>query len=151
MVMEKARPHLDALSQLAPELNRATDLYTAELKEIEEQLNKLKLGIEIELDAWIQKGNSYTKEDERGEPLGVFHSAWTLGYGKYGRAWCLVVREYEVWTGNNEHTQESIVPLLEASRELRLAAAENIPGLLKEIEVQVKKKIETLAKVSDKH
>ena len=47
MVMEKARPHLESLSQLAPQLNKATDLYMDELKEIENELNKLNLARQL--------------------------------------------------------------------------------------------------------
>ena len=45
---------------------------------------------------------------------------------------------------------EDTTPLLEASRDIRLAAAEQIPDLLKAIEEAVKAKIEKLRKVSDK-
>ena len=143
MVMEKARPGLEALSQLAPRLNKATDLYMTELKEIEAELSKLNLGIEVELSLsnWIQAGSSKTEWDDAGEPLGVFYHAWTLGYGKDHRGnWCFLVREYKVRADD---------PLLQASRDLRIAAAEKIPGLLKTIEQHVKKKIEVLTMVSD--
>ena len=45
--------------------------------------------------------------------------------------------------------EEDATPLLQASRDLRIAAAEKIPGLLKTIEQHVKKKIEVLTMVSD--
>ncbi len=158
MVMEKARPHLKALSKLAPQINKATDLYMDELKEIEEELNKLNLGTEIEVTEWIQTGNSKSAYNDDGEPTGVFHSAWTLGYGKSSRGnWCIFVREYSlpgVPSGLNPEpaliTEEDTTPLLEASRDLRIAAAGYIPNLLAEIEKAVKGKIGTLKKVSDK-
>ena len=152
MVMEKARPHLEALSKLAPQLNKATDLYMAELKQIEEQLNRLNLGIELELEGTIQKSNSKNKYNDDGEAYGPFHSGWTIGYGKDSRGtWCLIVREYEVDESSNQWVEEDATPLLQVSRDLRIAAAEKIPDLLKVIEQEVKKKIATLAKVSDQH
>jgi hypothetical protein len=157
MVMEKARPSLDSLAQLAPQLNKATDLYMDELKEIETALNKLNLGIEVERNDWIEKGNAKTKYNEDGEPLGDFYTAWTVGYGKDARGgWCLLVREYEVLkvpagTISQDIIEQDATALLQASRDLRIAAADHIPDLLKQIEVEVKKKIQTLSKVSDKH
>ncbi len=158
MVMNKALPHLENLSKLAPQLNIATDLYMDELKGIEEELNKLNLGTEIELDEWVQTGNPKSEENDFGEPAGVFFSAWTLGYGKRGHGnWCLLIREYRVpqtpvgtYPHPTEIVEENITPLLEASRDLRIAAADKIPELLKKIEEAVKGKIETLGKVSDK-
>ena len=158
MVMNKALPHLESLSKLAPQLNKATDLYMGELKEIEEELNKLNLGMEIELNKWIRTDNPKSEENKFGDPAGVFYSAWTLGYGKRGHGnWCLLVREYQVpqmpvgtYPHPTEIVEENITPLLEASRDLRIAAADKIPELLKKIEEAVKGKIETLGKVSDK-
>ena len=158
MVMEKARPHLESLSRLAPQLNKATDLYVDELKEIEKELNKLNLGTAVELSAWIETGNSKTEYDDDGEAVGVFYDAWTLGYGKDDRGeWHLLIRKYKVpsvpsgtYPNPQDILEEDTTPLLQASRDLRIAAAEKIPDLLKKIEEKVKKKIGLLAKVSDK-
>ena len=155
MVMEKARSRLDNLSKLAPQLNKATDLYMDELNEIEEELQKLNLGIEIE-DKVIQEGNRFTEVDANQELTGIFfYSAWRLGYGRkssrsMGREWCLFVREYTVYSDDRGWCEEQPVPLLNASRDLRIAAADKIPALLEKIEEEVKRKIETLGKVSDK-
>jgi hypothetical protein len=158
MVMEKSRSSLESLSQLAPQLNKTTDLYMEELKEIEAALNKLNLGIAVERSEYIEKTNTKTNWNDEGEPAGDFYTAWTLGYGRDNRGnWCFLVREYRapaVTRGLKPHpeevVEESVTPLLQVSRDLRIAAAEHIPGLLKEIETQVKRKIGLLAKVSDK-
>lgn len=155
MVMKKVHPRLDSLSKLAPQLNKATDLYMDELKEIEARLDKLNLGIEVESKA-IQEGNRFTEDDQDGEPTGVsFHYVWILGYGRSGHfvsrsEWCLFVRKYMVYSDDRGWCEEETVPLLGASRDLRIAAAGQIPALLEDIEKEVKKKIENLAKVSDK-
>ena len=156
MVMDKARPHLETLSLLAPQLNKATDLYMDELREIEAQLDKLKLGIEVELGKPIQVGNSFSEDDLDGEPTGITHySAWMIGYGRHRESsssseWCLVVREYTIYSDDRDQIEEYFFPLLGASRELRIVAADKIPALLNKIEEAVKDKIETLGKVSDK-
>jgi hypothetical protein len=153
MVMEKARPHLLSLSQLASQLNKATDLYMSELKEIEEQLNRLKLGVFVELNDWIQTDHRFPDpfDVDSQEPVGVSYRAWTIGYGKHYHDWCILLSEYKV-SKNDDHDPilRSTAPLLEASRDLRLSAAEKIPDLLKEIEKEVRHKIETVAKVSDR-
>lgn len=91
--------------------------------------------------------------------LGFFFDAWSLGYGKDDRGeWHLLIRKYKVpsaqsgtYTDPEDPLEEDTTPLLQASRDLRIAAAEKVPDLLKEIEEKVKKKIQLLAKVSDKH
>jgi hypothetical protein len=152
MVMEKSRSHLKALSELAPQLNQATDRYMDELREIEAELKKLNLGIEVELDKPILEGNRFEEEKDFNEPTGVFyHSAWLLGYGKYGdREWCLLVRQYTLYSDDRGWCQENSSSLLGASRELRIAAADYIPLLLEKIGEEVKAKIAVLKKVSDK-
>jgi hypothetical protein len=151
MVLENSRPTLQALSQLAPQLNKATDLYVDELKEIEASLNKLNLGVTVELNEWFYTENTKTEWNDDGEIIGDFYTAWTIGYGKDNRdAWCLLVREYKVSAATDDSVEQHSAPLLQVSRDLRIAAAKHIPDLLKEIEAEVKEKIETLAKVSDK-
>ncbi len=162
MVMEKVRSRLDNLSKLAPQLNKATGLYVDELKEIEARLQGLNLGLEIELSEWLQTGTPKSEYNDDEEITGVFYSAWTLGFGKWdighGKGiWRILVRKFRVpqtpvgtYPHPTEIVEENITPLLEASRDLRIAAAEQIPALLKKIEEAVKGKIETLGKVSDK-
>ena len=148
MLMEKTRPALEALSRLAPQLHQATDLYMAELKEIEKRLNKLNLGMAVELQGLIQKGNSKNRYNDDGRFCGVFHYAWAVAYGKDHRGkWCLLVREYEVDETSNIWSEQHATPLLKASRDLRIAAAERIPELLKAIEEEVQRKIKILARI----
>ena len=155
MVMEKARPHLNVLSDLAQQLNRATDRYMDELREIEARLNEFNLGIEVELDKSIQESNRFEEQNDELEPTGVsFYSAWTLGYGKYvgtiNREWCLFARKYTVYSDDRGWCEDTTVPLLLAARDLRIAAADYVPELLQVVAEKVKEKIAALTKVSDK-
>jgi hypothetical protein len=155
MVLEKSRPALEKLSQLAPQLNKATDLYTAELKEIEASLAKLNLGIEVELEKWIQTTSPKTQWNDDGEVIGDFRAAWTIGYGRiddvgFTTRWGFVVREYEINEATEREVEQRSTALMQCSRDLRIAAAERIPDLLQLIEAKVKEKIEVLAKISDK-
>ena len=155
MVREKARPHLESLSQLAPQLNKATDLFMEELKEIEAELGQLNLGISVEFSKWIHTENVRTEFNDDGESIGDYFAAWTLGYGRADRGrWCLLLREYQVPAVGQQvahPVERDCTPLLHASRDLRIAAAEYLPALLSDIEATVKKKIEVLAKMTDKH
>ena len=158
MMIKKVRSSLESLSQLAPKLNEATDLYMDELKEIEAALRSLNLGIAVELDKWIYKENPKTEWNNGGESIGESYKAWTLGYGRDNHGtWCFLVREYKVPNvpaGTNPYPKEvveqDVAPLLQVARDLRIAAAKRIPELLKEMELNVKKKIELLAEISDK-
>ncbi len=158
MVMEKARPRLETLAQLGPQLNKATSLYMAELIEIEDELSKLKLGVAVELPKWLQTDNPKADYNDEGESLGVFYTAWTLGYGKSDQGkWCFLVRQYKVpvtpsgtYPEPGEMVEEEATPLLNASRDLRIAAADTIPDLLQEVEKKAKAKIESLRKVTDR-
>jgi hypothetical protein len=127
-----------------------------ELREIEARLNELKLGISVELDKFFHDENAKTEWNDDGEPIGDYYKAWSLGYGKNQHGdWCFLVREYRVpstpeGTYPMSVVEQDATPLLDASRDLRIAAAEKIPELLQQIEAEVKKKIDVLAKVSDK-
>ena len=55
-----------------------------------------------------------------------------LGYAKFNDQWQLVIRD-------ETKSAENPLPLLKASRALRLAAMDHIPRLLSEIESEIKK------------
>jgi hypothetical protein len=156
MVMEHARPRLKALAKLAPQLNEATDRYMAELKAIEAELRQMNLGVEVELEDSLKETDwEEGAENDQGDMEPDFFQVWHLGYGKDRTGdWCLLVRHYKVVQGEYANTQLrtllNTTPLLNASRDLRLAAAEQIPTLLGGIEKAVKEKLGTLEKVSDK-
>jgi hypothetical protein len=156
MVMEKARPHLKTLSKLAPQLNEATDRYMAELKAVEAELQQMNLGVAVELEDSLEETDwEEGEENDQGDMEPNFFQVWHLGYGKDHRGdWCLLIRHYKVVQGEYANTQLrtllNTIPLLNASRDLRLAASEQIPALLEQVEKEVRKKIEILGKVSDK-
>lgn len=154
MVMEKARPHLKSLAELAPQLNEATDRYMDELKAIEAELRNLNLGLEVELDEPLKTSSYKKRYDDDGDPTGArYYDAWCLGYARIepGLGWGFVVRSYEVQEESRGEWEEGdVTPLLQASRDLRLAAAEQIPTLLDTLEKAAKEKIEALKKVSDR-
>jgi len=157
MVVERARPLIKALAKVSADLNEASDRYTEELKTIEAELEKLNIGIEVCLDRVLKETDWKEEEDDEGHVEKCFR-AWYLGYDKHqeglSRRWRLLVYEYRV-TGSPEerstytHTLVDKTPLLDTSRDLRIASADHIIKLLEKIESEAKKKTETLRKVSD--
>jgi hypothetical protein len=102
-----------------------------EMKEIEATLGKLNLGISEELSGYIETTELETEVDDNGRVLGDFYHGWSLGYGRDARNnWCLIVRKYRVSGDRPARTLEDQDPLLQTSRDLRIAAAERVPELL---------------------
>lgn len=156
MVKESARPHLKALSKLSTELNKASDQYTKELESIEAELSSLNLGLELTLSGWIHASDAWEDEEEdRDGDLRTFtiHDKSYLAYGKHRGEWHLLVKTYRI-TENHPQTGDSealieTVPLLQASRDLRIASAGRILDLLGALQEEANKKIAALKKVSD--
>lgn len=157
MVKEAARPHLKVLANLATQLNEASDRFTEELKAIEADLARLNLGIEVVL------GDALAVTDLEEEELEgrdgewyteTYRSRQHLGYGKHDGAWEILLLEYRTAyddTGQMKVSEKLLrkTPLLEASRDLRIAAARQILDLLALIEETAKRKLAALKKVSD--
>jgi hypothetical protein len=153
MVMDQARPRLQRLSQVAVELNKATDLFMSELHLVERELAQLKLGLEVELERSIKE--SALKEEHDG----CFYTAWKLGYGKDDRGeWHLLINEYKIQVtldtrgeiDEERFFEVGATQLLRAPRDLRIAAAENLSDLIAEIEKTAQEKVAVLKKLSDR-
>jgi len=110
----------DKLRQLSKDLGEASDELTAELKEIESRVNECNIGIQVE---------------DFDHPLLVEDGVlFILGYRRNKKKWGLVVCQYE--PVNKEEPDDSDIvcineyPLMQASRDIRLKARENIGHLL---------------------
>ena len=156
MVLESARPRIKSLPKLATDLNEASDRFTDELRAIEGELERFNLGIEVFLKDPLKETHYQEAEDDRGG-VHTYYFRWHLGYGKYHGKWCLLIREFKVVKEYDLHLGGETwvkkiwdeTPLLQTSRESRIAAAENILDLLAVIEKAVEEKIAALKKVSD--
>ncbi len=160
MTLESARPLLKTLAKVSADLNEASDRYTEELKTIEAELEKMNIGIEVWLDHALKETD--WEEEEKETPQGdeyvkeYFH-AWYLGYGKHQGQWRLLLYQYRQtpkpgWAkeaGMYEDTLVDKAPLLDSSRDLRVASADHITDLLAKIGEEAKHKTEALRKVSD--
>ncbi len=163
MVQERAKAHLQELSKLAGQLNEATDLYTQELKAIEEALNATRIGIEyFQSEPFFKTEPAFSPTP----PAAVDWQEYFLGYGKENQAWGFLVREVrfssffeeidpgkEVTFFPEEEEPKGAVwwqkPLLNCSRNLRIAAADVLVDFLEELKKEVQRKIDSLNKISD--
>lgn len=155
MVLEESRPLLASLATLAPQLNESTDRFMAEVKTVEEELQRLNLGVDVECDVYFEHSmplqDTPVEGADEAEHAQRYFFAWHLAFGRAHDKWRMLVKHYRV-DGGFENPQAwtllDTTPLREASRDLRIAAAEHIPDLLKEIEKRVKEKIAALNKVA---
>ena len=160
MVYEAARPHFKALAKLSAELNKASDRYTEELKSIEAELQKSKLGLECFLRQNFEESEWQIRdtdiENRDGEIITEhYFTELRLGFGRCRHEWRLLVREYEIIGNPQERETWSWVqvdqrPLLDEARDVRIAVAEHIPILLATLEKEAQKKLDTLKKVTDR-
>ncbi len=138
-------PTLRRLGTLAKNLNAASDLISKKITDIEAALNALRLGIY----AWVEVEREQelipdAQDATRGDVL--TRVLW-LGYAKHKGKWQLVAAEGFDEVDEEYHT---VTPLREAKREVKLAAAEKISDLLREIETRVAKVTEDATKSAAK-
>ncbi len=127
-------PTLKRLSVLSRALNEASDRVSKQIAEVESALGALRLGVR----AWVLVESS--QESVESEDVRTKERKYTslthflsLGYTRHKGKWALVVAEgYEEFSDDEDPNR--ITPLLEARRDVKLAAVEKIPALLKAIE-----------------
>ena len=153
MVLARALPHMKVLSELATELNEVSDRYTHELTAIEAALQRMNLALEVCLERPLMQTEPKEVPKEEIHDVVIYHHAWRLGTGRdRGGIWRLLLYHYEVIEdedGGKAWKLLGTLPLLKASRELRLSAAEQILDLLAELGKRAKKKINALQRVND--
>src|SRR5207249_2278419 len=119
------------------------------------ELNNLNLGTEVTLSDPLSHGDLQEDIDERTqEPLGSYRTNTYLGYGRYAEDWMLLARTFLDYENEGGRVTRSVFqyekPLLRASRDLRIAAAEQIERLLGAIASEANKKVTSLNKHIDK-
>src|SRR3954470_11226589 len=102
---------------LASKLSRSTDALNARLAQMEKDVAALRLGVE----AWVTISSASSDE----------HDEYTtqVGFAKHAGEWKLMRRSgFEL-----DEAIRGASPLLQASREERLIAADRLPELLEEL------------------
>src|SRR5579884_1504068 len=137
---------LSSLSFLAEKLNQTTDIYMQSLTAVENWLREMNLGVET----WLEVSESA----KSGSPDHETFQRKLLGYAKLADGWSLAVKTVRVERGcwkndpaspwENIYEQDAPKPLLKASRDLRIEAAEYVPRLLENLEVRVRELIKSV-------
>jgi hypothetical protein len=135
-----------SLSRLAQKLNQTTDSYTQSLTDVEKQLREMNIGVE----AWIEISETV----KSGTPDRETSLRKMLGYSRVTDGWSLAVKTVRVERGcqendpnnlwENIYEEEAPKPLLKASRDVRIEAAEHVPVLLAAIEGRVAQLIQSV-------
>lgn len=99
---------LDEMRKAGGTLGAMTDELNAKLGKIEKAIARLRLGVSASIDIPAVSSSGEVP---------------CLAFSKYGNAWQLVV----------EFPDGQVVPLLNASRELRLLAADHVAALVQEL------------------
>lgn len=137
---------LSSLSLLAGKLNQTTDIYMQSLTAVESRLREMNLGVET----WLEISESI----KSGSPECETSLRKLLGYAKLADGWSLAIKTVRVerrcWKNDaaspweNIYEQDPPKPLLKASRDLRIEAAEYVPRLLESLELRVKELIKSV-------
>ena len=139
---ESAMPPIEDLSDLASKVNAASDKAHQLLKSAEERLREMNLGVEAFAPRILARRTNHDY-DERG-----YEEEDDLGWVKYVGEWQLVIRRqiYRTIEEDPELMSEKFIPVLEASRELRIAALESLEPLV----AQMKEEGERILKIVEK-
>lgn len=124
---------LRKLASISQNLNVVSDKLTEELTSVESALKKLKLGV----TAWV---DLFKEELPGGE-----EAVTSLGYSKHSGKWGLFI--FECISGLEPDGQ--ITPLREASRDLRVDAAEKIADLIEKLAEEASETTVKIAKRAD--
>jgi hypothetical protein len=142
------------LASISKKLNKASDIYTQELQVIESELGQLGVGLAVTHGSPLIDGDlQEILDDGDGSVVDRYRDNYYLGYGKHWNEWKLLVRKFREYEDTDETITRSVLldesPLLQSSRELRMAAAEQIEALLKLVTNHANDKLDALNKVID--
>src|SRR5437867_476109 len=150
---DSALAYLSSLKPLSQMLNTASDAFTARLKSIEEKLNGLALGIEVMVNAPLVEGKleeTYSDRDHDGAIEDRYRDNQYLAYGRAAGGWHIMVRtmrDYEYRAGGKLSpctVMLNSIPLVDATRNVRIAAADMIDSLLFQLGDEARQKVQQL-------
>ncbi len=140
---------LSDLAPLAQKVNKQSDQINRTISSIHEKLAKLNLGIEVWLDDNLRNALECSAWSD--EASMRVRTISYLGYDRFDGKWQLVVKEVNEEYTVDELGEEQVevvnpeyTPLLQASRNLRLAALPKIPLLLDELKWKGKELLDTV-------
>lgn len=138
-------PGFDDVLSLAERLNTASDDLNSALKQIEDRLNTLAIGIARFVAI------PETRQVNREETDSAEWFEYQLGYDRLGDTWALVTRRAHFQsdsTNSGPHSEpvrfDEQKPLLRSSRQLRMKAVAAIPALLNELKAEAKSVLQVI-------
>jgi hypothetical protein len=144
-------PDLRRLTSLAQQLNQESDALNQALQKLEQDLNAMKLGVEVWLDRPIRTSEweTYTSSNRLTAPLHRKRQIVEIGYGsaEHGSRRALLVRYGWELEMSPSYTTEYIRTdsLLRSSREIRLQSLPHLQDLIAKIESEVASAVQRIA------
>ncbi|HEY2545750.1 MAG TPA: hypothetical protein VGI46_06785 [Candidatus Acidoferrum sp.] len=140
---------LHELASVSKKLNQKSDTLNATIESLNLQLGGLNLGVE----AWvgnITTSDPWYRDDDEDQKFPLHEETW-LGYYRFDRGWELAVKtvtRQQTETYNVEETidVDNLLPLTNASREIRIKAMKFIPELLDAIKETAEELLQSIAK-----
>jgi hypothetical protein len=140
--------HLTRFLQTTERLNEASKHVNTILKRVEKSIVDANCGIEV----WLEQPLSTT--DSTGSPSRSTWNADVLGFAKIDGSWCLATKTLRHETGFFEgdpdcpyretHAVGEVMPLTQASRDLRIEALRLLPALIDELSVAADNRVKTI-------
>ena len=136
----KIMADINDLKGVADKLNKESDALQEILKNLNEKLGALNIGLEV----WLYKS---TRHYVRW--FNTMNADWSLGYTKTNEGWCVAVRLVkveevdEVMFVNSDPDYEPM-PLLKASRSVRIEASKYFEWLIEEIQSKIEESLKTI-------
>ena len=133
----KLQTDFQALSEIAAELNAASDGLTKTVALLDEALKKLNVGLTV----WV----AFSSLGDENQPY--LYDLDQIGYCKVNGTWGLALRR--IWGDESQDWQNEDGPWLfnDASRELRLRSVDSIPKVIGEL---AKEAFNTTKKIQEK-
>lgn len=142
---ESKMANIKDLKDLASNLNEKSNQLNKDLEAIQRQINELNIGLEV----WLDDNALYQWDFQEEKCAGIMRIL--LGYYPVGDDWVLAVKTERESKGEDggpifEDIQSSRKPLLKASRQVRLAAVDRIPGLIALLKEEAEKALDRISK-----
>jgi hypothetical protein len=135
----KIQTSFQALSEIAPALNTASDELTKTVSYLDEALKKLNVG----LAAWV----TFNARGDENEPQAYDEDQ--IGYSKVNGVWGIALRRIWGDPAREEYGHDGPWLFNDASREMRLQSIDKIPEVIEKLAkdaLSTKKKIEEKTK-----
>jgi hypothetical protein len=139
------------LEEVASRLNKKSDSINVTIQKIQDKVNSYNLGLEVwRKHPFLSQDITVGDGAERGTVLEKF-----LGYTKFSDKWSFAYREREAyyqrmradeWERIGDSTVGDPIPLLKASREIRIASLKDLQYLIDEMYNEAKKALEAIDK-----